>query len=37
MPENVYKCPFSHMECRNCPIYRGRHSYIVPKIGDDAP
>ena len=37
MPENVYKCPFSHMECRNCPIYRGRHSYIVPKVGDDTP
>jgi hypothetical protein len=25
------------MECRNCPIYRGRHSYIVPKDGDETP
>jgi len=37
MPENVYECPFSHRECRNCPIYRGRHSYIVPKDGDETP
>jgi hypothetical protein len=37
MPENVNKCPFSHSGCRNCPIYRGRHSYIMPKDGDETP
>jgi len=37
MPENVKKCPFSQAGCRNCPIYRGRHSYIVPKDGDEVP
>ena len=25
------------MECRNCPIYRGRHSYVVAKDGDETP
>ena len=37
MPENVNKCPFSKVGCRNCPIYRGRHNYIVPKDGEDTP
>ena len=37
MPENVYTCPFSHRECRNCPIYRGRHSYITIKDSDGTP
>lgn len=37
MPENVNKCPFSHSGCRNCPIYRGRHNYIMPKDGDETP
>jgi len=30
MPENVHKCLFSHVECRNCPIYRGRHRLRMP-------
>lgn len=37
MPENVYKCPFSHHECRSCPIYRGKHSYVVSKKGEEPP
>jgi hypothetical protein len=37
MPENVYKCPFSHGECRSCPVYRGKHSYIISKDGDKTP
>ncbi len=37
MPENVNKCPFSQSGCRNCPVYRGRHSYIMPKDGDETP
>lgn len=37
MPENVYKCPFSHRECRSCPIYRGKHSYVISKDGEEAP
>ncbi|MGD0232330.1 MAG: hypothetical protein ABSC19_18575 [Syntrophorhabdales bacterium] len=37
MPENVNKCPFSQSGCRNCPIYRGRHNYIMPKDGDGVP
>jgi hypothetical protein len=37
MPENVNKCPFSKAECRNCPIYRGRHSYIIPHDGEETP
>jgi hypothetical protein len=37
MPENVYKCPFSLKECRTCPIYRGRHAYVVSKDGDVVP
>lgn len=37
MPENVYKCPFSHRECRSCPVYRGKHSYIISSDGDETP
>lgn len=37
MPENVNKCPFSKAGCRNCPIYRGRHNYIVPQDGEETP
>jgi len=37
MPDNVNICPFSKNGCRNCPIYRGRHSYIVPKDCDEMP
>jgi hypothetical protein len=37
MPENINKCPFSKAGCRNCPIYRGRHSYIIPHDGDGTP
>jgi hypothetical protein len=37
MPENVYKCPFSNQECRTCPIYRGRHAYVVPRDGEEVP
>jgi hypothetical protein len=37
MPENVYKCPFSHQECRTCPVFRGRHAYVVPKEGEEVP
>ena len=37
MPDNVNVCPFSKAECRNCPIYRGRHSYLEHKCGDTVP
>jgi hypothetical protein len=37
MPENVYKCFFSKGECRSCPVYRGKHSYIITKDGDETP
>jgi hypothetical protein len=37
MPENVNKCPFSKAGCRNCPVYRGRHSYIIPHDGEETP
>jgi beta-xylosidase len=37
MPDNVNVCPFSKIGCRNCPIYRGRHNYIVPRDGDEVP
>jgi hypothetical protein len=37
MPENIDKCPFSKAGCRNCPIYRGRHNYIVHKEGEAPP
>ncbi len=37
MPENVNKCPFSKAGCRNCPIYRGRHNYLIPHDGDGTP
>ncbi len=37
MPGTVTKCPFSKIECRECPLYRGRHSYVVQKEGDEAP
>ncbi len=37
MPENIDKCPFSKAGCRNCPIYRGRHNYLVHKEGDAPP
>ncbi len=37
MPATVTKCPFSKIGCKECPLYRGRHSYIVAKEGDEAP
>ena len=37
MPATVTKCPFSKIGCRECPLYRGRHGYIVAKEGDEAP
>lgn len=37
MPGTVEKCPFSKNGCRNCPIYRGRHNYVVAKEGEEAP
>lgn len=37
MPDNVNVCPFSKGGCRNCPIYRGRHSYLDQKCGDAVP
>jgi len=37
VPDNVNICPFSKIGCKNCPIYRGRHSYITPKDGDETP
>lgn len=37
MPKNITKCPFSHLGCRNCPIYRGRHNYIVTEEGEEKP
>ncbi len=37
MPGTVTKCPFSKIECRECPLYRGRHAYVVTKEGDEAP
>jgi hypothetical protein len=37
MPENIDKCPFSKAGCRNCAVYRGRHSYIVRKEGEQTP
>jgi hypothetical protein len=27
------KCPFSKMRCVECPIYRGRHCFIIPTNG----
>ena len=37
MPATVTKCPFSKLGCRECPLYRGRHSYIVAKEGEETP
>jgi hypothetical protein len=37
MPATVTKCPFSKLECRECPLYRGRHGYIVAKEGEETP
>ncbi|MGD0229466.1 MAG: hypothetical protein ABSC19_03790 [Syntrophorhabdales bacterium] len=37
MPGTVDKCPFSKIECRDCPIFRGRHNYIVSKEGEETP
>jgi hypothetical protein len=37
MPATVTKCPFSKIECRECPLYRGRHGYIVAKEGEETP
>ena len=37
MPTTVHKCPFSKEACKGCPIYRGRHGYIVPTDGETPP
>ncbi len=37
MPENVHICPFSKGGCRNCALYRGRHSYIRCNDGEGTP
>ena len=29
MAADMSKCPFTKKGCRECPIYRGRHCYIV--------
>lgn len=31
---NIYpKCPISKTGCIECPIYRGRHCFVVPSNG----
>lgn len=31
---NIYaKCPISKVGCIECPIYRGRHCFVVPTNG----
>ena len=37
MPGNVHICPISKSGCRNCALYRGRHSYVTCKDGDETP
>ena len=37
MPENVHICPISKRGCRNCALYRGRHSYVTCQDSDGAP
>lgn len=37
MPKNITQCPFSHLGCKNCPVYRGRHNYIVTEEGESKP
>src|SRR5208283_5799249 len=37
MTQNVHICPISKSSCRNCALYRGRHSYVTCRDGDQAP